>query len=136
MKAKLSFKQIMLAGLLASAAAAVINAILFFIFHAAGVISDDVMIQPNQPMTVVPILISSILPTLVASVVFFLFEKYSSKGLHVFTIVSMVLLVLSFANPFVGIPGISIAYGVVLNVMHVVVLAALLYFLQSAKKKA
>jgi len=75
MKAKLNFKQIIIAGAIASLASVIVNAILFFIFHAAGILTDDIMIQPNQPLTVVPIIISSILPTLVGSCIFFLFEN-------------------------------------------------------------
>lgn len=136
MKAKLSFKQSIIAGLLAAGVAAVVNAILFFIFHAAGVITDDIMIQPNTPMTVVPIIISSIMPTLIATVVFFLLEKYTANGFKIFTIISIILMVLTFANPFVGIPGIGVAYGIVLNVMHVVVVAALLFYINRAKNNA
>jgi Family of unknown function (DUF6069) len=136
MKAKLSFKQSIIAGLLAAAVAAVVNAILFFIFHAVGVITDDIMIQPNTPMSVVPIIISSIMPTLIAAVVFFLLEKYTANGFKIFTIISIILMVLTFANPFMGIPGITAAYGIVLNVMHVVVVAALLFFINRAKNNA
>lgn len=136
MNAKLSFKQSMMAGLMAAGLAAVVNAVLFFIFHAAGIITDDIMIQPNTPMTVVPILISSIMPTLIAAAVFFLIEKNSQNGVKIFTIVALVLMVLTFANPFMGIPGVTVAYGIALNVMHVVVVAALLFFINRAKKNA
>jgi hypothetical protein len=54
MTSKLSFKASLLAGLLASGVAAVINSILFFIFHGVGVIKDDIFVQPNQPLTVMP----------------------------------------------------------------------------------
>jgi hypothetical protein len=48
MNAKLNFKQIITAGAMDAGASLVINAILFFIFKAAGVITDDIFIQPNQ----------------------------------------------------------------------------------------
>lgn len=134
MNTKLTFKQSILAGLTAAGVAVVINAILFFILHAAGIITDDIFIQPNQPMTIVPIIMSSIIPTLIGSMVFFLFEKYSSNGFKIFSIVAIVLLVLSFMNPFMGIPNVTIGYGIALNVMHVVVAASLLYFIRKAKQ--
>ena len=112
----------------------IINAILFFIFKGAGVFTDDIFIQPNQPLTIIPIIISSIFPSLIGASVFFLFEKYSSNGFKIFSIVALVLMVLSFANPFLGIQGVTVAYGVVLNVMHVVVALSLLYFIKRAKK--
>jgi CDP-diglyceride synthetase len=134
MKTKINFKQAFMAGLMASGAAVVINAILFFIFRSAGVLVDTIFIQPNQPLTIVPIIISSILPTLVASVVFFLIEKYSNNGFKTFRIVSIVLLVLSFMNPFMGIQGVTTGYALVLNVMHVVVAGSILYFIGKAVK--
>ena len=135
MTTKLTFKDSFMAGLMAAGAATVVNAVLFFVFHAAGVISDTIFIQPNQPMTIVPIIISSILPTLVASLVFFLLEKYTNSGFKIFRIISIVLLVLSFINPFMGIVGVTMGYAIVLNVMHVVVVAALLYFIGKSVKK-
>lgn len=134
MNSKISFKSAIMGGLFAGIAAAVINAILFFIGRGAGVFTDELMIQPGQSLTVVPVLISSILPAIVASIIFFLLDKFTSKGMLIFTIISVVLLVLSFINPFVGIPGISVAQGVLLDVMHVTVVLALFYFLRRAKK--
>lgn len=118
-----------MAGLMAAAVATVINGILFYIFHASGIIVDTIFVQPNQPMTIVPIIISSILPSILASLVFFLFEKYTSNGFRIFRIVALVLMVLTFINPFVGIQGVTVGYALALNVMHVVVVAALLYFI-------
>ena len=134
MNSKLSFKQIITAGAIAAGCSAVINALLFFTFHAAGVLSDTILIQPGQPLTVVPIIMASILPSLIGASIFFLFEKYSANGFKIFSIISLILLVLSFANPFMGIPGVTIGYGIVLNVMHVVVALSLLFFLKRAKK--
>jgi drug/metabolite transporter (DMT)-like permease len=133
MNTKLTFKQIITAGALAAGAAVLINSILFFLFHSIGFITDDIMIQPNQPLTIVPIIISSLLPSLIGACIFFLFEKYSNKGLKIFNIVAIVLLILSFGNPFFGIPNVTVPYGIALNVMHVVVAFSLLYFLKRAK---
>lgn len=134
MNTKLNFKQTITAGAMAAGVSVVINAILFFIFHAAGIISDAVFIQPNQPLTIVPVIISSILPTLVGACVFFLFEKFSSNGFKIFTIVAVILLLLSLLSPFMSVQDMPMAYGVVLDVMHVVVALSLLYFIKRAKK--
>lgn len=134
MNTKLNFTQSIKAGAFAAITAAVINALLFFVFHSAGVLVDTIFIQPETPLTIVPVLFSSILPSLVASIVFFLFEKYSANGFKFFSIVAVVLLLLSFINPFVGIQDVTIGYAIVLNVMHVVVAAAVLYFINRAKK--
>lgn len=135
MKTKLTFKQSILAGIMAAGAAVVVNAILFFAFHAAGIITDDIMVQPNMPMTIVPIIMSSLIPTLIASIVFFLLERFTNNGFNIFRIVAIVLLLVSLVNPFLGIVGVTMGYAIVLDVMHVVVVAALLYFIGKAVKQ-
>jgi uncharacterized membrane protein YoaK (UPF0700 family) len=124
-----------MAGLMAAVAATIVNTILFFVFHAAGIIVDTIFIQPNQPMTIVPIVISSIVPTLLATLVFFLLEKYTKNGFRFFMIIALVLMTLSFINPFMGIQGVTIGYAIVLNIMHAVVVGALLYFIGKSVKK-
>jgi hypothetical protein len=98
-----------------------------------GVITDDIMVQPDQPMTILPIVMSSVLPILIGACVFFLFEKYGKNGYKTFRIVAIILLILSFGNPFIGIQNVTIAYAMALIVMHVVVAGSLLYFIKRAK---
>jgi len=136
MQTKLNIKSSLKAGLMAAIAAAIINVILFFIFHALGVIKDDILVQPDQPLTFIPVIITSILPTLIASLVFFLIEKYSRNGFKSFRIVAIVLLLLSFMNPFMGIEGVTIGYALALNLMHIVVVASLLFFIGREKRSA
>jgi hypothetical protein len=69
---KPSFKTIIMAAALAGGVSALINSILYFIFHAAGVISDNVYVQENQPLTLMPVIIFSFVPSLLAGVVFYL----------------------------------------------------------------
>jgi hypothetical protein len=130
---KLTFKTIITAAALAGVSAAFINSLLYFIFHASGIIPDNVFIQENQPLTVVPVIISSVVPSLLAGIVFYLLCRYTSKGYRIFSIIALLLLVLSFANPFMSIPGIPLAMGLALNAMHVVVVASLLYFFRGIK---
>ena len=134
MKTKVDFTQSITAGFKAAGVASILNAILFFIFHQAGIIVDTIFIQPEQSLTVFPIVMASIIPTLIASMVFFLIEKFTQNGFKIFRILSILLLLLSFINPFMGIPGVSIGYAVALNVMHVTVVVALLYFIGKASK--
>ena len=129
MTTKLSFTQSLMAGLYAGVAAAIINAILFFIFHATGVISDNIMPKPNEPMTVVPVIMASIMPAIVGSIVFYLLERFTTNGFKIFRILAIVLAVLSLLSPFMVIPGITTGYAVVLCMMHLVVAGALIYFI-------
>jgi hypothetical protein len=134
MKNKLTFKQVMLAGLTAAGFSAVINALLFFLFHALGLITNDIFVKPDQPMTVVSIIMASIVPALIASLVFFLFEKYTQNGFRIFSIVTIILMVLSLAGPFTGIPNVTREYALSLSLMHFVVPLSLLYFIRRSKK--
>ena len=132
---KLSFNQIAIATLLAGVSAAAVNSILFFIFHGAGIISDSVFVQPGQPMGIIPVIFSSVLPSVIAGLLFFVLEKYTKRGLVIFSITAVILLALSFMNPFMALKGISLGYGLALCSMHVVVATALLYFFRTHKAK-
>ncbi len=134
MKHKLTFKQSITAGLSAVLFSVIINLLLFFLFKGAGLFTDSINIEPGKPLTFVHIIISSTIPTLLASIVFFLFEKFTDRGYSIFRTVSLVLLIFSFINPFMGIPGVTVGYALALNVMHVVVAAAVLYFINRAIK--
>jgi Family of unknown function (DUF6069) len=134
MTAKLNFKQSMSAGLMAAVAALVINVVLFYIFHSAGVIDDKILIDGKQPLSIVPIIFSCIIPSLIAALVFFLMEKFTNNGYVIFSVVAIILLLLSFLSPFMTIKGISMGYGIVLNLMHVVVALSVLYFIRRALK--
>ena len=133
MNQKISFKIAILAGLYAGIAAAIVNAVLFFIGRGAGIFTDQLEVQPGQALSVIPVLISSILPAIVAAILFFLLDKFTSKGMLIFTIITVVLLLASFMNPFIAIPAITMSSGVLLNVMHVTVVLGLLYFLKRAR---
>lgn len=123
----------MLAGLTAAGLSAIINVILFFLFKGIGWITDDIFVQPNQPLTVIAVIISSILPTLVASLVFFLFEKYTPNGFRIFSMIAIILMLLSLAMPFAGIPNVTTKYALALVSMHLVVPLVLFYFISRKK---
>lgn len=125
---KTSFGNIMKFTGFAIVSSIVINSILFYLGKAAGALPDTVLI-PNQnaPITIVPIIISSIVPSIIAGLVMALINKFSSKPKKIFNIIAIILVILSFANPFM-IPQVPMAMVVVLNLMHIVVAGNLMYF--------
>jgi hypothetical protein len=135
METKLNLKKTLIAGLAAGVVSGIINAVLFLIFHSAGVIRDDIFIKPGEAMTIAPVVMASLLPSLLGSLVFFLFEKYTRNGFKIFVIVSIVLALLSLASPFMAIPGVTVGYALVLCVMHLVVPLVLLYFIYRARQR-
>lgn len=123
-----TFGKILIYSLIAGAASAVINSILFFIGKALGAFPDTLLIpNQNQPFTVLPFIFSSILPSLVAGLVMGIINHFSKTPKKIFNIIAIVLVVLSFYSPFT-IPGISIIAVVLFNVMHLVVAASLILF--------
>lgn len=134
MNTKLNLKQSLFAGLLAGIAAAVINAALFVVFHSAGIISDNIFPQPGEPLTIVPVIMSSTFPLLIGSVVFYLFERFTSSGFKIFAVIALVLVVLSLVSPFTMIPNVTFGYASVLCLMHVTAALPLLYFIRRAKQ--
>jgi hypothetical protein len=131
MNKKLSIGQSLKAGLLTAGAAAITNVIIFFIFKSAGIFTDTILIDGKVPLTILTVVFSSVLPTLIASLVFFLFEKFSSKGYRNFSILSVVLVTLSLFSPF-SIPNVSTGFALGLDVMHLTIVFYLLYFLKKA----
>lgn len=133
----ISLKKLLIAAVKAGALAAVINAILFFLFKSVGIITDDVVLEPeNEPMTVIPVIISSLVPSLLSAFVLYAFLRYFGNGFTAFVGVSIVFLLLSFGNPFLAIPNVTVPYGVALNTMHVVVALSLFYFYRREVKSS
>ncbi|HZF65873.1 MAG TPA: DUF6069 family protein [Chitinophagaceae bacterium] len=130
---KPSFKKIIAAAALAGIISAIVNSMLYSIFHAAGVISNEVYVQEHQPLTLLPVIFSSLVPSLLAGLVFYLFCRYSKDGYRYFSILAIILLIVSFANPFIAIKHIPLAMGIALNMMHIVVVASLLYSFKHIK---
>ncbi len=129
MHSKLTFLQSIQAGLLAGVVSAVINAVLFFVFQAVGVLHNGVYVQPNQPLTVMPVIMASVVPSLIGSIVFFLIERFTSNGYRVFSILAITLAVLSLYSTFTVPVNVTLGYSLVLCVMHLVVAFVLVYFI-------
>jgi hypothetical protein len=123
-----SFQQSFTAAALAAAASAAINTALYFLGKALGFMSDAVLV-PNQsePITLAPVVISSIAPSLLAGVIFALLHRFTAQPARIFTILTVVVVALSFASPFMVIPNIPLGMGVWLNLMHIVVGGAAIF---------
>jgi hypothetical protein len=136
---KINTSALLKAAPLAAVAAAAINAVLFFVGDAIGLMDKNVGIPgPDgsvQPITLLPVVMSSVIPTLVAAGVLALLNRFTANPLRIYGIVTVVLLVLSFANPFLGIPNVPVGMGVWLNVMHVVVAGVAWYVFNRYTKR-
>lgn len=124
---------------LAALVAAAINAVLYFIGDAIGLMDPSVGIpSPDgslQPITLAPILMSSIIPTLIAAGVLALLNRFTANPLRIYGIVTIVIFVVTLANPFLGIPNLPLGMGIWLDVMHAVVAGVAWYAFSRYTKK-
>lgn len=113
----------------AGLAAAAANAVLFFIFEALGAIPADIIV-PNagQPITVVPVMMASFMPAIVAGILLALLAAFTAKPVKIFLIITTVVLILSFYTPF-SIPEVIMPMILALNLMHIVAAVVIAWLL-------
>jgi len=66
--------------------------------------------------------------------VFFLLEKFTNNGFKIFGIISIVLGLASLSSKFMQIPSVTTGFAIILDLMHVVIVVALLFFINKAVK--
>lgn len=106
--------------MLAGVAAAAANALVFLIAQAAGAIPPDIIVpEANEPITVVPVMMVSFMPAIVAGIVLAILAALTPHPVKIFLIIATIMLILSFYTPFT-IPGAIMPMIVVLNLMHII----------------
>ncbi len=84
---------------LAALASAAINAVLYFIGDATGLMDKAIGIPgPDgalQPITLLPVIMSSIIPTLIAAGVLALLNRFTDNPIRIYGIVTIVLFVVT-----------------------------------------
>lgn len=110
--------------------AAVINAVLFFVGAAMGGFPQNVITPAGQPITVVPVILFSIVPILLGAVGYTILSRFTNRANLIFTIVTVVIFIAMIYSPIpllqVGAPMLMV---ILLEIMHVVVAGAAIYFL-------
>ena len=84
----------------------------------------------GDSLGVLQVIVSSLLFSLVAGVVYFIISIFARDTFRVFQRLAWILLVLSFLNPFLFIPDVPVGYAISLNIMHIVVAAAVMYVMK------
>ena len=114
-------------GLLAGIMAAALNAAIFVLAVVAGIF-PSLTFQPDMgaQMSIEPILLVSVLGSLGGVGAFSLLRSRVAKPVPLFLRIVVVVLLLSFAAPF-AIPGTEVLQAIILNVMHVVVAAGVVW---------
>jgi Na+/proline symporter len=129
MENTIRLKNIWWAAPVAGLAAALANAVLFFIFEAMGAIPPDIIV-PNagQPITVVPVMMASFMPAIFAGILLALLAAFTAKPVKIFLVITTVVLILSFYTPFT-IPEAIMPMILALNLMHIVAAVVIAWLL-------
>lgn len=115
-------KSIIKATLVSISLALAINLLLFSLMTSKGWLIADMSYTPaNAPKSVGPIdiIYATVTPMILGALLYALLMRYTRNPNWVYWTFALLLLFLSFINPFM-IPGIDISTAVCLNVMHVV----------------
>ena len=124
--------------LLAALAAALANALVYFVASGLGTISQSVLLPSPMglsPLTVGLVAITSAIGTVGAAIVFALIGLLARRPVRLFRIVATVVLVLSFVMP-ATVPGVPVAMRLSLVVMHVVAWAVSVGLLTTLAREA
>jgi hypothetical protein len=103
---------------------------LYYAFKNLGAINDVVQIKPETTLGVHHTIISSIVSSIIAGLVFFSISLFARDAFRIFQRLSLIILVFSFLNPFLFIPDVPVGYAISLNIMHIVVAAAVIYVMK------
>lgn len=125
---RVSFGRLVTFGAIAGMLAAVANGVVYLLAAAVGTMPDDVAVSGGAPITLLPVVLSSIMPAIVAAVFLALLVRFTRRPIGIFRVVAVVLLVLSFITPFT-IPGAPAAMILTLLIMHVVAAAIIIWVL-------
>jgi hypothetical protein len=126
----ITLKSSLIKGLMAGLAAAIMNSALFYAFKNLGAINDTVQIMPGEPLGVHNAIISSIFSSVIASIVYFVISLFARDAFRIFQRIAWIMLLISFFSPFLFIPEVPVGYAISLNIMHIVVAAAVIYIMK------
>ncbi len=125
----MKIQNLLKSGITAGLVAAAINSILYFISKGLGIINDAVLLPNGTPLLLVPVVISSILPGIVAALVLWGIAKKADNPARIFTFVGGLFLLLSLIGP-VAMPNLTIGFKIVLSLMHLIAGSFIIYFLR------
>ena len=114
-----AFKRLLWAVPLAAVSAAAANAVVYFVASALWTMQQGFVVQGAGPITLAPVVFSSLIGAAGAAVVFTAVALLARRPIRTFRFVAAVVLVLSFATP-LTIPGAPLSMILTLELMHVV----------------
>jgi hypothetical protein len=133
---EVALRRIPLATLIAAVVGTVANVILFVIGRATGVIGDNVTLSNGQVFGAPAVISMTIMPTILAAILYAVLGAIGRirRPVTVFRVISLVILVLSFASPFT-IPGVGAGFVFFLELMHIAAAAAIVWSLTTLARR-
>lgn len=116
---RVDYSKLWWVALVAAAAAAAVNAVIYFIAAALGAFPPTLITPAGQPLTVVPVIFSSVVGIIGGAIVYAILGRVLKRPVSVFRIVALIVLVLSLAQPLI-IAGASALDIFALEIMHLV----------------
>jgi len=120
-------------GAMAGVVGLVVNAVLYFVGAAVDAFPPDALTPMGVPVDIGAIAGISVVSTVAAIVGYFVLTRFLSpaRARQIFTILALLVLLAMAATPF-GITNVPVMQIVLLEIMHVVLGGALVYFLLKA----
>ena len=118
-----ALKRALLGGGLAVAGNLLVYAIARFAAGQALLMPPTPVVPESAPLNVIAVVLASLIPALVAGVVYWLLSKFTRNGRRSFLILSVFIFLLSLAGP-LTLP-VTFATQLTLNLMHIVAGAAI-----------
>lgn len=132
-ESKPGFGAIARQGAIGTAIALVINSILFLAGSAAGAFPEDAVGPTGQAINLTAVIVAHIIPGIASMIIYYLMVRFleRSRADRFFLILAIVVLVAAVYNPFT-ITNAPVLQIVILQIMHLVLGGALVYFLRKA----
>ena len=130
LQTKPSLSGILKNGAIAGGVAVVVNAVLYLVSNALGWFPADVLSPVGTPITLGPVIGMTVFGAVAGTVGYLVLSRFLSRAQanRWFTILAVVVLVLMTTTP-LGLSGAPVMQIVMLEVMHLVIGVALIYYL-------
>ncbi|MCU0498761.1 MAG: DUF6069 family protein [Anaerolineae bacterium] len=107
----------------------IITVIVYLVLEAIGWMPDTVLVQPaNQPITVIPVVMLTIMSTLGASLVYAGLQRFTATPTRIFYIVAAVVFLIMAIPPF-SLPNVPTEMIIALQVLHVAAAVPIVWLL-------
>lgn len=117
-------------GAIAGIGSMVINAVLYFIGAAMNAFPADILTPMGQPMTIGPVVSVTLMGAVAGTLGYLVLTRFlpAATANRWFTILAVLVIILMVFTP-LQLPGLPMMGVVLLEIMHLVIGGALIYFL-------